>query len=66
MRTAVGLHRALARNAEVHPQMHDVLRMATLGGADAIGLDDRIGSLTPGKRADLVLLDPAARLRAAG
>ncbi|MFJ8112012.1 amidohydrolase family protein [Streptomyces sp. NPDC096132] len=34
----------------------DVLRMATLGGAEALGLADRTGSLRPGKQADLVLL----------
>ena len=33
----------------------DVLRMATRGGARAAGLEDRIGSIEPGKRADLVL-----------
>lgn len=32
---------------------HRVLRMATLEGAAALGLDDRIGSLVPGKAADL-------------
>ncbi|MBU3698241.1 TRZ/ATZ family hydrolase [Dechloromonas sp.] len=32
---------------------HDVLRMATLGGAQALGLADEIGSLTPGKSADI-------------
>lgn len=34
----------------------DVLRMATLDGAAALGLADRIGSLSPGKQADIVLL----------
>jgi 5-methylthioadenosine/S-adenosylhomocysteine deaminase len=29
------------------------LHMATLGGARAMGLDKRIGSIVPGKRADL-------------
>lgn len=34
----------------------DVVEWATLGGARVLGLDDRIGSLTPGKKADLVLI----------
>ncbi len=34
----------------------DVLRMATLDGAKALGMADRIGSLRPGKQADLILL----------
>jgi 5-methylthioadenosine/S-adenosylhomocysteine deaminase len=33
-----------------------VLEMATLGGARALGMEDRIGSLEAGKRADLVVV----------
>lgn len=34
--------------------------LATLGGARALGLDDRIGSFLPGREADFVVLDPCA------
>jgi guanine deaminase len=34
--------------------------LATLGGARALALDDRIGSLAPGREADFVVLDPNA------
>jgi cytosine/adenosine deaminase-related metal-dependent hydrolase len=40
----------------------DVLRSATLEGARACGLEARVGSITPGKAADLVLLDPGVNL----
>jgi cytosine/adenosine deaminase-related metal-dependent hydrolase len=33
----------------------EVLELATMGGAKAVGLSDVIGSVTPGKRADLIL-----------
>lgn len=35
-----------------------VLEMATRDGARALGLEDRIGTLEPGKRADLFVLNP--------
>ncbi len=52
---------------------HAALHMATLAGAKALGIDDRTGSLTPGKRADITavrmsalelspLYDPASHL----
>lgn len=37
-----------------------VLELATIEGARAMGMDDRIGSLTPGKRADLIMIDTRA------
>ena len=52
MRLAALLGKAVARNAEAIPA-HSALRAATLGGATALGLDDRIGSITAGKDADL-------------
>ena len=38
----------------------EVLRMATIEGAQAIGLADEVGSLAPGKQADLILVDLTA------
>jgi 5-methylthioadenosine/S-adenosylhomocysteine deaminase len=52
MRLAALLAKAVARDAEALPA-HAALRAATLGGALALGLDARIGSITPGKAADL-------------
>ena len=34
----------------------DVLELATIGGARAVRLDAEVGSLTPGKQADVVLI----------
>jgi 5-methylthioadenosine/S-adenosylhomocysteine deaminase len=53
MRTAALLAKAVARDAQAMPA-HAALRAATLGGARALGLSARIGSIEPGKRADLV------------
>src|SRR6202051_5300553 len=42
----------------------EAIRIATLNGAKFLGLDDKIGSIAPGKQADLVVIDgnPAARI----
>ena len=58
MRVAVGLQRATSLQASVFPTVSDVLRMATLGGAEVLDMASRIGSLTPGKQADVLILDP--------
>jgi len=52
MRLAALLAKAVARDAEALPA-HAALRAATLGGAKALGLDARIGSIVAGKAADL-------------
>jgi 5-methylthioadenosine/S-adenosylhomocysteine deaminase len=53
MRLASFLQKVDRMDPEVLPA-ETVLRMATSGGAEAIGLGDTIGSLEPGKRADLI------------
>lgn len=57
---AAALFAGLARDQSLDPfgfTAHDALAMATIEGARAIGMDDRIGSLEAGKRADLVIHD---------
>ncbi len=56
MRLAALLAKGVAVNAAALPA-HAALQAATLGGATALGLEDRVGSLVTGKRADLVAMD---------
>ncbi|WP_454254969.1 TRZ/ATZ family hydrolase [Pseudomonas sp. Marseille-Q8238] len=55
-RTAALLAKAVAGSATAL-NAHSALRMATLNGARALGLDEQIGSLELGKLADLVAFD---------
>jgi len=69
IRSAFGTERARVNadcwkaNVDIPENMltaRDMLEMATVNGAHVAGLEDRTGSLTPGKRADVVLLDATA------
>lgn len=56
MRIGLLLQRGMARSVE-NLSAKQFIRMATLGGARCLGLDDQIGSLEPGKQADLIAID---------
>jgi cytosine/adenosine deaminase-related metal-dependent hydrolase len=57
MRSVLALQRGFASAADREPlSPAEVLACATIEGARANGLDAKVGSLTPGKQADVVLL----------
>ena len=58
MRLAALIHKP--RRGPTALPARQVVRMATRGGAEALGLDREIGSLEVGKRADLVVVDASA------
>jgi cytosine/adenosine deaminase-related metal-dependent hydrolase len=59
MRITMIVERMLHRDAGVYT-CAQVLRHATIEGAHALGLGDITGSLTPGKRADLIVINTRA------
>jgi cytosine/adenosine deaminase-related metal-dependent hydrolase len=64
MRVALNLQRAFAQNRKFSGDQNapkplmirDMLYCATMAGAHCAGLDDKIGSLAPGKEADLIMI----------
>jgi 5-methylthioadenosine/S-adenosylhomocysteine deaminase len=55
MRQAAFLHKLETHDPRAVPAA-TALEMATMGGARVLGLQDAIGSLEPGKRADLIVV----------
>ena len=56
MKTAVLLQNSMCRNAKALGA-HEVLEMATINGARAIGRENDLGSIEPGKQADLLMMN---------
>jgi len=56
MDTAAKLHKVHRLDPTVMPA-NVVLGMATLGGARVLGMEKEIGTLEPGKKADIIILD---------
>lgn len=57
MKLAALIQKGLHRDASVI-SAEQVIRMATCGGAKAIGREDLVGTLEVGKKADMILFDP--------
>ncbi len=61
----LSLWREMRLLAEAHPTVlpTEIFRMATQGGAEALGLEHRLGTLEPGKEADLLAVPIADNLK---
>jgi 5-methylthioadenosine/S-adenosylhomocysteine deaminase len=56
LRTALVMNRVREGDGSI-PDSYHVLDWLTMGGARALGMEDQIGSLEPGKKADITLID---------
>lgn len=56
MRTAAFLHKTNKKDSTILPA-NQIIRMATILGAKALGLEKEIGSIEVGKKADIILID---------
>lgn len=56
MRMVANFHKTHSRNRAAFPA-RDIVRLATLGGAEALGMASTIGSIERGKKADIVLVE---------
>lgn len=56
MRAAFLIHKGYLQNALVMPAS-TVLKMATINGAKSIRMEKDIGSIAPGKKADIIIID---------
>lgn len=56
MRMFANFHKTHLQDRAAFPA-RDIVRLATLGGAEVLGLSEKIGSLEPGKKADIVLVE---------
>ncbi len=56
LNVAAKMHKNLNKDRSLFPSK-DLLSIATIGGARVLGLDDKVGSIEIGKKADLVLIE---------
>lgn len=55
--TALGNDSSQAEFAELGMSIEDCLRSATIGGAEILGIRENLGTIEPGKAADIVVVD---------
>lgn len=56
MKMVAYFHKTALKNRAAFPT-RDIVRLATIGGAEALEMADQIGSLEPGKQADITLIE---------